>query len=209
MAVFARSTTVRGDAAAIDRGITEVRDSVMPALQDMDGCVGMSMLVDRAGGRCIVTTAWSDESALHSSRSKVRELRARTARALGDDAPEVREYDIALVHREHPVPDGAWARTTWLQVPRSSLDRQVDVFRERVLPALQELDGFCSASLLVDRDSGLSAATITYDGRAELAASRPATEALRARAVEQIGAQVVEVAELEVAFAHLRVPERV
>jgi quinol monooxygenase YgiN len=207
--MFARSTTVRGDPAAIDRGIDEVRNSVMPSVEEMDGCVGMSMLVDRDSGRCIVTTAWASEDALRSSRERVRDLRARTTRALGAEEPDIREYEIAVVHRERPVPAGAGARVTWLQVPPSNMDRQIDVFRERVLPALQELDGFCSASLLVDRTTGRAAGAVIYESRAALEASREATKAIRSGAVAAAGAELLEVAEFDVALAHLRVPERV
>ena len=55
--MYARSTTVRGNPDSVDEGITYVRDKVMPAVQQMDGCVGLSMLADRTSGRCIVTTA--------------------------------------------------------------------------------------------------------------------------------------------------------
>ncbi len=58
--MYARSTTVHGNPAAIDVGIAYVREAVIPAVRDMDGCIGLSMLVDRASGRCIVTTARAD-----------------------------------------------------------------------------------------------------------------------------------------------------
>ena len=40
--MYARSTTVRGNPDAVDEGIAYVRDTVMPAVQQMDGCVGLS-----------------------------------------------------------------------------------------------------------------------------------------------------------------------
>ena len=45
--MYARSTTVRGDPQSVDDGIAYVRDEVMPAVQQMDGCIGLSMLADR------------------------------------------------------------------------------------------------------------------------------------------------------------------
>ncbi|MCU1660305.1 MAG: hypothetical protein JWR58_370 [Pseudonocardia sp.] len=65
--VYARSTTVLAHPDSIDAGVGHVRDEVMPVVQGMDGCIGLSMLVDRTSGHCIVTTAWQTEEALHAS----------------------------------------------------------------------------------------------------------------------------------------------
>ncbi|MDT5333108.1 MAG: hypothetical protein QOF31_4405, partial [Mycobacterium sp.] len=59
--VYARSTTIQAQPSSIDDGIAYVRDEVMPALQAMDGYIGLSMLVDRESGRCITTSAWETE----------------------------------------------------------------------------------------------------------------------------------------------------
>jgi hypothetical protein len=56
--VFARTTTIQAQQSSIDAGIAYVRDEVMSALQDMDGYVGLSLLVDRESGQCIATSAW-------------------------------------------------------------------------------------------------------------------------------------------------------
>lgn len=42
----------------------------MPALEEMDGYIGLSMLVDRESGRCIATSAWETEEAQRSSMEK-------------------------------------------------------------------------------------------------------------------------------------------
>ena len=81
--VYARTTTMQADPARIDAGIAYVRDQVFPAVTAMDGCVGMSMLVDRESGRCIATTAWESEAALRDSAERVRPLRDGAERALG------------------------------------------------------------------------------------------------------------------------------
>ena len=73
--MYARSTTVRGNPQAMDDGIAYIRDKVMPAVRQMDGCVGLSMLAERDTGRCIVTTSWADHESLKASADGVMAMR--------------------------------------------------------------------------------------------------------------------------------------
>lgn len=185
-----------------------VRDEVMPALQEMDGWVGLSMLIDRDHGTCIVTTAWDSEQAMIRSRDSVMAMRERAAERLGG-AAEVEEWEIALLHRECAVGPGACARVTWVKVPAHEIDHQLDVFRSTVLPQLEEIPGFCSASLMVNRETGRATSTVTYESREAMERSRQEGRRLREEATRPVKAEIHDVAELEVALAHLRVPERV
>ena len=66
--MYARSTTVQAKRESIDAGIAHIRDEVLPALQRMDGCVGLSLLVDRDSGRCIATSSWESKAAMRAGR---------------------------------------------------------------------------------------------------------------------------------------------
>lgn len=203
--MYARSTTFRGDRDDVDAGIALVREHVMPAVLQMDGCVGMSMLVDRDTGGCIVTSSWESADAMAATAQQVGPLRDRAARLFGS-RPEVREWEIAVLHRNRPVPDGACARVVWTQVDPDRMEQQLDVFRAAVLPQVEDLPGFCSLSLLVDRRTGRAAAATTYQSRAALRQSEDAATAVRSAATAQMAVDVLDVAELDVALAHLRVP---
>jgi heme-degrading monooxygenase HmoA len=72
---------------------------------------------------------------------------------------------------------------------------------------LEELDGFCSASVLVDPSSGQAVVTSLYDSRQAIEASRERAKEIRAAASGEAGAEIVDVAEFELAVAHLKVPE--
>lgn len=208
--MYARTTIIQGDPAKIDDGITHVRDQIFPAVTAMDGCVGMSLLVDRGSGRCIATTAWESEAAMRASAEMVRPLRDGAERALGSSTgSDVDVWEVAVVHRDHATPDGACARVAWLSGASDTAEHAMDVFKMAVLPKLQELDGFCSASMLLNRETGRTAGTFIYDSRAQLEATREAAARLREAASRERGATVDDVAEMEVAFAHLHVPELV
>ena len=207
--MYARSTILRARPESVDDGIADVRDRVVPALQEMAGFAGYSVLVDRSGGRCIVTTAWHDEGALAESRERVHELRRQAAEKFGDSAPEVREWEIAVLHRAHQVGDGACARVTWTRTDPANVERVLDAYRTQLMPRLEDMPGFCSNSLLVNRQEGLGAGALVLDGREALDRTRDQAAAMREQFARSMGIEVLEVAEFDVAVAHLRVPETV
>jgi heme-degrading monooxygenase HmoA len=191
---------------SIDAGIAYVCDEVMPALEGMDGCIGISLLVDRESGRCIVTTAWETEEAMQASSDQVAPIRDRAAEAYRGSAT-VNTWEIALVHRDHPSSDGACVRATWFKVSNGQMNRSVDFYKESVLPSLAELDGFCSASLLIDRSSGRSVSSVTFDSSEAMDRNREQARSLRATRLRELGADQLDVGEFELALAHLRAPE--
>ena len=205
--MYARTTTVRGDPGAVDEGIEYVRDAVWPMLQNMSGCVGMSMLADREAGRCIVTAAWATEEAMRASAESVKELRSQVAEVMRAELIEVAEWEIVAVHRAHAAGDGAWARVIWAEVDPGEMDDTVTAFRMSLLPRMEELPGFCSVSLMVDRMTGRTSSAVTYESRDALMRSRQMGAAMREDFATAKGARITEVAEFDLALAHLRVPE--
>jgi len=97
---------------------------------------------------------------------------------------------------------------SWLKNDPASVDDSVESVRA-ILPTLDELPGFCSASLLINRETGRAVITVIYDSANTLKQTRAPANKLRSSVAEQTGAEVLEVAEFELALAHLRVPEMV
>lgn len=208
-AVYARSTTIQAQPLSVDIGIAHVRDVVMPALEEIDGCVGLSLLVDRQSGTCIATSSWDSIDAMRASAGRVAPIRDQAA-LMFDGSARVEEWDIALLHRDHPSRQGACVRATWLKVVPDQVTRSLEFYRSSVLPELEELDGFCSASLLVDHPACRRAVSCsTFDSIDAMARNRDQASELRSRRVRDLGAEVIDVAEFELAIAHLRVPELV
>lgn len=205
--MYARTTTIQANPEMIDAGIAHVRDQVIPAVTAMDGCVGMSLLVDRESGRSIATTAWESEAALENSAPKVLSIRDGAEKVMGASTSTVDVWEVAVVHRDHATPEGAWARVTWLSGDPDTAERSVDVYRMAILPRIQELDGFCSASFMINREVGRAVGTVTFETRAQLEASREAASRIRGAATQELGATVDDVAEMELALAHLHLPE--
>lgn len=207
--MFVRTTEMQADPAKLDDGIAMVRDEVFPAVSEIDGCAGMSLLVNRAAGRCIATTAWRSEDAMRQSAERVMPLRDQAERSLDATKSEVLQWEVAAVRRHHAAPEGACARLTWLSGEPGMVDRAIDTYKMAVLPRLQEQDGFCSASLMVDRHAGRAVGTVAFDSREALEATRDQAKGLRERVADELGATIDQVEEMEIAFAHLHVPEMV
>jgi heme-degrading monooxygenase HmoA len=206
--MYARSTAFAGRPENVDAGIAYVRNEVMPVVERMDGCVGLSMLADRDSGRCVVTTAWESEEALRASAERVRESRSRAGEVLGG-RPEAAEWEVALVHRARPADAGARTRVMWGRGDAARMSEAHAEMRESVLPQLEELPGFCSVSFLVDRGSGRTATTVTYANREAMEGANDRAMAIRAEFTRSVGMEVVAVAEFDLVIAHLRIPELV
>jgi quinol monooxygenase YgiN len=206
--MYARSTTIHADPQAVDDGIAYVRDEVMPAVQKMDGCVGLSMLCDRDDGLCIVTTAWADEQSMRSSSEGVRSMRDRAADLFGGQ-PEIQEWDIAFLHRAYETRDGACARVVWSRTVPELVERTVDAYRMSLLPRFEEMPGFCSISLMVSRAEGRAVSATVYESQESLDETRELAATMRDDFAMSMGVAITEVAEMELVLAHLRVPETV
>jgi quinol monooxygenase YgiN len=204
--VYARSTTIQARQSSIDAGVAHIRDEVVPTLQQLGGFIGLSMMLDRESGRCIATSAWQSEDAMRASADQAQTARNRAAEILGG-SPEVEEWEIAVMHREHPSHEDACVRSAWLQTDPTRLDDLVDTYKMVALPQIEGLDGFCSASFMVNRTTGRAVSSACFESRAAMQASREKSNQIRSAGTQRANATVLEVREFELAVGHLRVPE--
>jgi hypothetical protein len=206
--VHARSTTIRGRPESVDEGIAFCRNEVLPMCRELPGCFGLSMIVERRSGRCIATTSWDSIESMRATSTQMLPIRQRAAEILGG-TPEVAEWEIAVMHRDHRSADGACARVTWLRGDPAAIDRAADVFKLALMPEIETFDGFCGVSFLINREGGSAVSSVAFDSRAALEASREQATALRARGSADARLEIMEVGEFELALAHLDVPEMV
>ncbi|HVW41786.1 MAG TPA: hypothetical protein VHC18_10595 [Amycolatopsis sp.] len=205
--MHARSTTIQARPADIDGGLRHIRETVLPALENIDGFTGISCMCDRESGMCIVTTAWRSADAMLASAERVRSLRDTAAQRLGATTAQVDEWEIAVLHRDHLSADGACVRAVWTQTDPANLDHAIDTFKMVSLPAMEQTQGFCSASLMVDRATGAGVGSVAYDSMDSMTLTREQTEEMRQRITRDAHVDVLQVREFELAMAHLRVPE--
>jgi quinol monooxygenase YgiN len=206
--VHARSTMIRGRPESVDDGIAFCRDEVLPMCRELPGCVGLSLIVDRGSGRFIATTSWDSTESMRATTSQMQPIRQRAAEIIGG-TPEVAEWEIAVMHRDHRSADGACARVTWLRGDPAAIDRAADVFKLALMPEIETFDGFCGVSFMINRETGLAVTSVAFDNRPTLEGTREQARGLRARGSAEAQLEIMEVAEFELALAHLDVPELV
>lgn len=207
--MYARTTTIEADPSSIDAGLTYMRETVEPLLEGLDGHIGISMLVDRTGGRCITASAWESEAAMHASASRVAEVRSQATEIFGDrGSPNVDEWEIAVLHREHDAGEGSCVRVTWANVDAANVDSGIEVFKS-AMPSFQQLEGFCSASLLVDRAHGRGVSSMAFESAEVMERNHDEMERLKGSVSEEATALIFEERDFELVIAHLRVPELV
>lgn len=204
--MYARSSTFRGRPELIDEGIKYVRSEVLPSMLVMDGCVGLSMLANRETGHCITTSAWHSPDTRQESEEEVATLRTRIGEHLGGEA-QVDHWEIALLHRDHWSQEGARVRVTWVRT--AELDQLIDFTRTITLPTLDEVVGFCSASLMIDRDSGRGVVAVSFDSAEAEENSRETARGLREKYVADTHEQILDVVQFDLVIAHLHAPELV
>ena len=206
--MHARSTTIRGRPESVDEGIAFCRNEVLPMCRELPGCFGLSMIVERGSGRCIATTSWDSIESMRATTTQMQPIRQRAAEILGGTS-EVAEWEIAVMHRDHRSTEGACARVTWLRGEPAAIDHAADVFKLALMPEMETFDGFCGVSLLLNRETGLAVTSVAFDSRTALEGTREQARGLRARGSAEARLKIMEVAEFDLALAHLDVPELV
>lgn len=204
--MYARTTTYQAPPEMIEVGITYVRDAAIPMVEQIRGCIGQSMLVDRELGRCIVTAAWQSHRLMAASTQRVQPMRDQAAEILGASLVH-EEWEIAVLHRDHPSHAGACARVTWMRAGPGRMEEAVRSYRATMLPASEHEAGYCSASLFVDRETARLVSTVTFDSCEALRRTRGRAAAAPLNGSGQSPFEVVDVGEFELVLAHLHVPE--
>jgi hypothetical protein len=204
--MFVRCITYQTPPETIVRAIAYVRDEVMPAALATEGCTGFSMICNRETGRCITSSVWSSTDARDASGRTMRPVLRRAEEILGS-TPTANLWEIAVMHRHGIYGEGASMRCTWLNLDKAELAHAIGTYRMVMLPAFEEMGGFCSASLIIDRDTGHAVSSATFESRDAMFASRPAAGRLRLRTGQVRGATVTDMQEFELALAHLNLRE--
>lgn len=92
--MYARVTVVDGSPDKVDAGVKSFNDSVLPAVQGVEGYRGAMLMVDRSTGQGIGMSLWDSEGAMRAGGEAVAEARRATIETMGGSVPDVNEYEV-------------------------------------------------------------------------------------------------------------------
>jgi hypothetical protein len=94
--MHARVTTMEGSPERLGEGLREIREDVLPQLQQQDGYEGFIVFDNRQNGELIGFTLWESEQAMRASEEVGDRTRRESAEVMHDTIAGVERYEVAL-----------------------------------------------------------------------------------------------------------------
>jgi hypothetical protein len=94
--MHARMTTMEGSPERLDEGLREIREDVLPQLQQQDGFKGFIVLDNRQSGKLMGFSLWESEQAMQASEEVADRTRRESAQTMSDTIAGIERYEVAL-----------------------------------------------------------------------------------------------------------------
>ena len=94
--MHARMTTMEGSSERLAEGLREIREDVLPQLQQQDGFKGFVVFDNRQNGELIGFSLWESEQAMQASEEVGDRTRKESAETMSDTIAGVERYEVAL-----------------------------------------------------------------------------------------------------------------
>jgi heme-degrading monooxygenase HmoA len=94
--MHARMTTMEGSSERLAEGLREIREDVLPQLQQQDGFKGFVVFDNRQSGELIGFSLWESEQAMQASEEVGERTRREAAETMSDTIERVERYEVAL-----------------------------------------------------------------------------------------------------------------
>src|SRR5918998_2922379 len=94
--MHARMTSMEGSSERLDEGLREIREDVLPQLQQQDGFKGFIVFDNRQNGKLIGFSLWESEQAMRASEEVADRTRRESAETMSGTIAGVERYEVAL-----------------------------------------------------------------------------------------------------------------
>ena len=171
--MYARLTLHTADPARLSEVISHYEHDVRMDLTHQPGSRGISVLVNDDLGVALVEAYWATEDAMRANDASF--VRPVHDAAFFGATVSIEHYEVARFVHVAPARAGAAVSLTRLDIEATGLDDVLAAYDDLAVESLAGSDGFCTAVLLVDRQSGRAVVeTMWRDGEALVAARGPA-----------------------------------
>jgi len=187
--MFIRGTRVQTPPDQVDAAIANFKQKVVPAARATPGCMGAVLLIDRKTGAGIGTTYWESGKAMAAGEQMGVNSRTQAAADVsGTQIMNVERFEVVVMERAAPAKEGTFVRINSANGDPDKVDAVAATIRNN-LPVLKAQKGFRSVVYGVDRQTGRSVTSTTWDTLEDLQASEHAVAGLRKDAATTGGAQ--------------------
>src|ERR1051326_3693560 len=170
--MFIRGTRVQTPPDQVEAAIANFKQKILPMARATPGDVGAALPVDRKTGAAIGITYWESAKALAASEQMGIQMRTQATSAVtGSHIVNVERFELVLMERASPPKGGAPVRVNTVNAEPEKVDALTVFMRNQVLPVLKAQKGFRSAIMGVDRQSGRSVISTTWETIDDLRAS--------------------------------------
>ena len=95
--MHARMTTMEGSSERLDEGLRQIREDVLPQLQQQDGYKGFIVCDNRQNGQLVGFSLWESEQAMRASEEVGDRTRSDSAEAVSATVAGVERYEVGLL----------------------------------------------------------------------------------------------------------------
>jgi heme-degrading monooxygenase HmoA len=184
--MYARVTTVEGQADRLDEGIRTFQEQTVPFLQGQAGFQNAYLLVDRQRGRALAVSLWESSGAMQQTEETIAQQRQQVAQQMGASTPTVERYEVPVSQGSAPAQA---ARVTSGSGSPERMDDTVRLYQEQQVPGMRQQPGFAGALLLMDRQSGKGISLTLWDSMEAAQAFERVSEGMRAQATQTMQIQ--------------------
>ena len=196
--MHARRVRTKGSPARVQEAKDLIESKVVPAVQEFPGFQGAYWLADRSTGEGIGYFFYGSKEDLVASAGKGAQLREAVVKQLDSELQGVEEFEV-IVDTGKKIHHGAThARVAEFEADAGRIDEGIKALETIVLPAARNLPGFVGGVWMIDRANGSGVGVTLYDSAENLAASREAAEAIRARSQAEAPVRVRDFREMEI-----------
>jgi len=198
-----RFNFITADPVRLADSIKFIESEVRPQVDSQPGSLGTALYTDPEPGLAILESFWASEDAMAASEHAVMPNRRETIKRVAGTV-SVERYEVPVFELETPVRRGAGLRLTRMDVEPSQVEDAVEGYGDTAVPWLADTEGFCSALLLVDPQTGHAISETVWRDKDALADSRSLAASVRVDTVAATGCVIRAVEEYGLIYTSAR-----